>query len=42
MTKLNRPSVPEVAPLVRAYYTLPGNSNGGSFHIIFEDGNTNW
>jgi len=34
------PTVPEVLPLVRAYYALPGNSTGGSLHIVLDDGNT--
>jgi hypothetical protein len=34
-----KPTVPEVLPLVRAYYEKPGNSVGGNLHIVLEDGN---
>lgn len=34
-----KPTVPEVLPLVQAYYALPGNGVGGSLHIVLEDGN---
>jgi hypothetical protein len=34
-----RPTVPDVAPLVRAYYAKPGNDMGGSLHIVLEDEN---
>ena len=37
--QLSRPAVPDVEPLVRAYYALPGNDMGGSLHIVLEDGN---
>ena len=33
-----KPRVPEVSPLVRAYYDL-GNITGGSLHIVLDDGN---
>ncbi len=36
---MDKPTVPEVLPLVRAYYARPGNSAGGSLHIVLEDGN---
>lgn len=35
----DRPSVPEVAELARAYYEKPGNGCGGSLHIVLDDGN---
>lgn len=35
----NRPTVPEVAPLVHAYYDKPGNSAGGNLHVVLDDGN---
>lgn len=35
----DKPTIAEVAPLLRAYYAKPGNSMGGVFHIITEDGN---
>lgn len=34
-----KPTLPEVIPLVRAWYKLPGNGAGGMFHIIIDDGN---
>lgn len=37
---MSKPTVPEVLPMVRAYYSKPGNIVGGSLHIVLEDGNT--
>jgi hypothetical protein len=34
-----KPTIPEVLPLVREYYAMPGNGVGGSLHIVLEDGN---
>lgn len=34
-----KPTVREVAPLVRDFYDLPGNAVGGSLHIVLDDGN---
>lgn len=34
-----KPTVPEVLPLVRAYYAKDGNGAGGSLHIVLDDGN---
>jgi hypothetical protein len=34
-----RPTVPQVLPLVRAYVAKPGNGAGGSLHILLDDGN---
>lgn len=34
-----RITVPDALPLVRRYYALPGNSNGGSLHIVLEEPN---
>lgn len=34
-----KPTIPEVVPLIRAYYELPGNDLGGSLHVVLEDGN---
>lgn len=34
-----KPTVPEVMPLVREWYAMPGNQAGGIFHIILDDGN---
>ena len=35
----DRPTVPEVRELVRAYYEKEGNSCGGNLHIVLDDGN---
>jgi hypothetical protein len=35
----NKPTVPEVVPVVAAYYAKPGNSLGGSLHVVLEDDN---
>lgn len=35
----SKPTVPEVLPLVHAYYAKDGNSVGGNLHIVLEDGN---
>jgi hypothetical protein len=35
----NKPTVPEVLPLVRAYYAKPGNAVGGNLHIVLDEGN---
>jgi len=34
-----KPTVPEVMPLIRQYYSKSGNGAGGSLHIVLEDGN---
>lgn len=34
-----KPTIPDVEPLLRHYYALPGNSGGGALHIVLEDGN---
>lgn len=34
-----KPTVPGVLPLVRAYCAKPGNGVGGSLHIVLEDQN---
>jgi len=34
-----KPSIPEVAPLIKAWYAKPGNSCGGLFHVILDDSN---
>lgn len=34
-----KPTIPEVMPLVKAYRALPGNSVGGSLHVVLDDGN---
>lgn len=36
----NKPTVPEVAALVKAWYAKPGNAAGGIFHVILDDGNS--
>lgn len=35
----NKPTIPEVAPLIAAYYNLPNNGAGGSLHIVLDDAN---
>ena len=35
----DKPTVPEVLPLVRAYYAKPNNICGGSLHVVLDDGN---
>lgn len=34
-----KPTIPDVLPMVRAYYASPGNELGGSLHIVLEDSN---
>ena len=34
-----RPTVPQVIPLVKAYYEVPGNGVGGNLHIVLDDFN---
>jgi hypothetical protein len=34
-----KPTIPDVVPLIRAYYAKPGNGAGGNLHIILDDGN---
>lgn len=34
-----RPTVPEVIPLVNAYYSFPGCGVGGCLHIVLDDDN---
>ena len=36
---MKKPTVPEVLPLIVTYYSIPGNSVGGIFHIVLDDGN---
>lgn len=35
----DRPKVPEVIALVKAYYAKPGNGVGGNLHCVLDDGN---
>jgi hypothetical protein len=35
----NKPTIPEVAPVIAAYVKKPGNDMGGSLHIVLDDGN---
>ena len=35
----DRPKVPEVAAMIRAYYELPGNGVGGRLHVVLDDNN---
>jgi len=34
-----KPTLPEVRPLVDAYYALPGNGAGGELYVVLDDGN---
>jgi hypothetical protein len=34
-----KPTLPEVRPLIEAYYKLDGNGAGGELHIVLDDGN---
>lgn len=34
-----RPTVPEVRPIIEAWYRIPGNIVGGSLHVVLEDRN---
>jgi hypothetical protein len=34
-----KPTLPEVRPLSKAYYALPGNTVGGELHAVLDDGN---
>ena len=34
-----KPTLPEVRPLIDAYYALPWNGAGGELHVVLDDGN---
>jgi hypothetical protein len=34
-----KPTLPEVQPLIEAYYKLEGNGAGGELHVVLDDGN---
>jgi hypothetical protein len=34
-----RPTVPEVVPLIEAYYKKPRNGTGGHLHVVLDDAN---
>ena len=34
-----KPNLPEIKPLVEAYYQLDGNGAGGELHVVLDDGN---
>ncbi|MBC3871892.1 hypothetical protein [Undibacterium oligocarboniphilum] len=36
---LRKPTIPDVTPVVKEWYSKPGNECGGLFHIILDDGN---
>ena len=36
---MNKITIPEVMPLIKAYKDKPGNGVGGSLHIVLDDGN---
>lgn len=35
----SKPTIPDVLPLVQAYYAKPGNFAGGGLHVVLDDGN---
>ena len=37
---MTKPTIPTILPLIKTYYSMPGNSTGGNLHIVLEDGNT--
>lgn len=39
MSQTRKPTVPEVLPLLQAYYRKPGNHDGGLLHVVIDDGN---
>lgn len=39
MTTARKPTVPEVPPLVVAYYAKSGHGAGGNLHIVLDDEN---
>lgn len=36
---MNKLTVPDVLPIVKEYYSKPGNGAGGSLHIVLDDFN---
>ncbi len=36
-----KPTITEVLSLVKEYYLIPGNSVGGSLHIVLDEGMVN-
>jgi len=34
-----KPTVPDVIPLIEAYYKKPGNEVGGNLHVVLDDYN---
>lgn len=37
--KTGKPTIPDILPLLLAYYAKPGNAVGGSLYTIMENGN---
>ena len=37
--RMDKPTIPEIMPLIKEYYALPGNNVGGNLHIVLEDDN---
>ncbi len=35
---MKKPTITEVLSLIKEYYSIPGNSVGGSLHIVLDDG----
>ena len=36
---MDKPTIPEVLPFIKDYYSKDGNGVGGSLHIVLDDGN---
>ncbi len=39
MQHKQKPTIPEIMPLIKEYYLFPGNEVGGNLHNVLEDGN---
>ena len=39
IAQMERPTISDVLPKIRAYYAKPNNLSGGSLHIVLDDGN---
>lgn len=39
LASVQKPTVPDVLPLVLAYYAKPENGAGGSLHVVLDDRN---
>lgn len=39
MDQAHKQKIKDLIPLVRDWFSRPGNSGGGVFHVVLEDGN---